>query len=98
MFETWAIDSKINKLKRADADLTDDSSAISTLNSRVGDLADEFAELIQCSNARRARSDIEALRQQSYDSNLNSASSAIKREIAALEREKAEIQRQKQNG
>jgi hypothetical protein len=98
VFETWAIDSKINKLKRADADITDDASAISSLNSRASDLADEYADLIQCSSAQRARSDIEALRQSSYDSNLNNASSAIKREITALEGEKAAIERQKQNG
>lgn len=84
---------KLNKLCNIRTDLSDDSSHISTINSAIQSVADDFADLIKSSSCSGVKGKIEALKEssQSNDSNISSAKSYCQYEInrvcAAIEDE-----------
>lgn len=84
---------KLNKLCNIRTDLGDDSSHISTINSSIQSVADDFEDLFSYSGSGSVKSKIEGLKEpsQSNDSNIKNAKSYCQYEInnvcAAIEKE-----------
>jgi len=84
---------KLSKLCNIRTDLSDDSAHISTINSAIQAVADDFADLIKASFCSGVKEKIEALKEtsQGNDSNILSAKSYCQHEInlvcAAIEAE-----------
>lgn len=75
---------KLNKLCNIRTDLRDDSAHISTINSKIQSVADDFSSLFKSSdNTSAVKSKIEALKEpsQSNDSNLQTALNYCQYEI-----------------
>lgn len=74
---------KLNKLCKIRTDLSDDSSHISTINSAIQSVADDFADLIKYLSSSGVKSKIEALKEpfQSNDNIISTAKSYCQYEI-----------------
>lgn len=80
---------KLNKLCNIRTDLTDDSSHISTINSAIQSVADDFVDFIKSSTINGIKSKIEDLKEpyQSNDSNIKNAKSYCQYEINIVDKE-----------
>lgn len=82
LFDGYAIKNKINKLKKAKSDLSDDSSAISSYNKYIDSVISDFCAFVKNGNGT-VTNQLSGYKEpyQYNDGNLISASNYIQSEI-----------------